>query len=187
MRPDTYNRYGAQLEYDVDMDRVRKEFVTLRDGLALLIPGANFINGKVTYEFKRARIIIDDVPQQTNELFFSPDELESIRMVDASPPVLVITTKSYAGTDTTSTIKLKEVKINAKKANDKPDLSTSSNLHGGGNADQVIMGDKLGNCVTLADCLNGRVFWSDIWGRRYAPKHTRTKPSGFGAVDGVDR
>jgi hypothetical protein len=52
---------------------------------------------------------------------------------------------------------LRVVNIIAKKEHTS-DLSNSANLHGGGNADQVIMGDKVLNCVTLSDCLQGRVF-----------------------------
>ncbi len=52
---------------------------------------------------------------------------------------------------------LKEVVIKAKKSQ-KPDLSHSANLHGGGNADQVILADKLNNCANLSDCLRGIVF-----------------------------
>jgi len=52
---------------------------------------------------------------------------------------------------------LKEVIIKGKKDN-RPDLSHSSNLHGGGNADQVVMGDKLGACVFVSDCLSSKVF-----------------------------
>jgi hypothetical protein len=73
-------------------------------------------------------------------------------------PELILTTKRYAGTDTTSTVKLKQVTIQAKKINKAPDLSNSANLNGGGNADQVIMGDKIEGCIILSDCLNGKVF-----------------------------
>jgi hypothetical protein len=73
------------------------------------------------------------------------------------PATLVVTTKRYAGTDTASTMKLKQVSIRAQRINQKPDMSQSANIHGGGNADQVIMGDKVDGCITLSDCLLGRV------------------------------
>jgi len=49
---------------------------------------------------------------------------------------------------------LKEVTIKARK-DAKPDLSYSSNLHGGGQANQVIMGKELSECTRLSDCLRG--------------------------------
>ncbi|AMR30565.1 hypothetical protein A0256_03560 [Mucilaginibacter sp. PAMC 26640] len=67
---------------------------------------------------------------------------------------IVVTTKRIAGTDTTV---LKQVTVIAKKL--KRTVPTrSANLHGAGNADQVIFDDKLGNCASLADCLRGKVF-----------------------------
>jgi hypothetical protein len=51
---------------------------------------------------------------------------------------------------------LKEVKIQAKRIDKGPDLSSSANLNGPGNADQVIMGGEL-NCGVLSDCLIGKI------------------------------
>lgn len=65
-----------------------------------------------------------------------------------------MTTRQFSGTDTTM---LRGVIIKAKRVNAPPDLSISSNLHGGGNADQVILGSKFVGCATLADCLTGKV------------------------------
>jgi TonB-dependent SusC/RagA subfamily outer membrane receptor len=48
---------------------------------------------------------------------------------------------------------LKEVKIVDKKNK----VKNSSNLNGGGNADAVINADQLQNCITLSQCLQGRV------------------------------
>jgi hypothetical protein len=68
---------------------------------------------------------------------------------------IVITTKRRAGTDTTV---LKQVTITAKKIK-KAEVTRSSNLHGPGNADQVLMADQLGaNCANLSDCLRGKLF-----------------------------
>jgi len=52
-------------------------------------------------------------------------------------------------------IKLKEIKIKGYKP-PKPDIPNSANLNGPGNADYVLMGDKLEDCVTL-DCLYGKI------------------------------
>jgi hypothetical protein len=51
---------------------------------------------------------------------------------------------------------LKEVVIKARK-DKKPDLSTSANLHGGGQANQVIMGKDLNECVKLSECLASKL------------------------------
>jgi hypothetical protein len=53
---------------------------------------------------------------------------------------------------------LKEVKIRGNKPPKKPDLPYSANLNGSGRANQVIMGDQVGGCITLSDCLQGKVF-----------------------------
>lgn len=77
---------------------------------------------------------------------------------------------------------LKTVNIVGLKKAKKPDLTSSSNLHGGGNADQVIMYDKLGNCIDLADCLNGKVFGVTFSGGNAS--NTR-KPGGLGGSTGM--
>ncbi len=46
-------------------------------------------------------------------------------------------------------IQLAEVKVTEKK----PLVKNSSNLNGAGNADQIITGDQLKNCITLIQCL----------------------------------
>lgn len=50
-------------------------------------------------------------------------------------------------------ILLDEVRVSEKK----PPLKNSSNLNGAGRADAVITGDKLRNCVTIEQCLQGQV------------------------------
>ena len=55
-------------------------------------------------------------------------------------------------------VQLKQVNIKGYKPPKTPDLSNSSNLNGPGHADQIIMGDQLDGCVTIADCLQGKVF-----------------------------
>ncbi|MEO7215810.1 TonB-dependent receptor plug domain-containing protein [Mucilaginibacter sp.] len=94
---------------------------------------------------------------------YLPSEIESVKSGAAGDiqeaqkqnAYLVITTKRRAGTDTTV---LKQVNITAQKVK-KSEVTRSSNLHGAGNADQVIMGDKLGaNCANLSDCLRGKIF-----------------------------
>jgi hypothetical protein len=54
-------------------------------------------------------------------------------------------------------IQLKQVNIHGNRPPKKPELTFSSNLNGPGHADQIIMGKDVQGCVTLSDCLEGRV------------------------------
>jgi len=161
-KPDIYNNYGAVSEYDVDMARLGREFSKIEDALTLVIPGLNGLNHHYAYENRPIKILIDGFPGKADDLnYFSPKEVESIRVISGtglSSPTLLLTTKRYAGTDTVSTVKLKQVNIQGKKIKPDPYLAASANLHGGGNADQVIMGKDLGGCINLSDCLTGKVF-----------------------------
>lgn len=150
--PDRFNSYGTALERNLDMARAR-EYQTVGEAVRYLAPGF------------RGKAVVDGLEIDSNSYFgYSWDEIQSVRLIEPNGfdirtgrfnelGFIYVTTKRYAGTDTTI---LKEVVISAKR-NTQPDLSRSSNLHGGGNADQVIMGDKLGDCINLADCLRGRV------------------------------
>ena len=53
-------------------------------------------------------------------------------------------------------IQLKQVNIQSYKPNIHS-IPNSSNLHGGGNADQIIMGDKIGECPDISNCLIGKI------------------------------
>ena len=74
--------------------------------------------------------MIDGFIRDPDEVdYLSVTELEDVRIIDSSgtnPATLMITTKRYAGTDTASSVKLKEVTIRAKKTA-KP---SPSNLYG---------------------------------------------------------
>ena len=157
-----YNNYGSVSEYDVDMNKLSAEYFNITDALTLLIPGFIGFNHHYSYERQPISVMIDGLSRKIDDLnFFLPNEVESIRMISGTGttrPELILTTKRYVGTDTASTVKLKQVNIQAKKINKAPDLSNSANLNRGGNADQVIMGDKIEGCITLSDCLNGKVF-----------------------------
>jgi hypothetical protein len=52
---------------------------------------------------------------------------------------------------------LKEITVKERKPRKEPDLTGSANLNGPGHADQIIMDDQLDNCISLADCLNGKL------------------------------
>ena len=154
VKPDLYNDYGTVPERNLDMKRVN-DFTSVDQAIHELAPSFN------------GRVIIDGLEITPSILStYVPREINDIRLVDGGgydrlhakpdkPPYIILTTKRYAGTDTTV---LKEVVIKAKKINKGPDLSNSENLNGPGNADQVIMGDKIEGCVILSDCLNGWVF-----------------------------
>ena len=93
------------------------------------------------------------------------EKFSDISVENMSPKVISAMQKDYTDNEKRiqanpekSITNLKEVNIRAQKINSKPNLAGSSNLNGAGNADQVIMGDKVEGCVTLSDCLQGKVF-----------------------------
>jgi hypothetical protein len=157
-KPDIYNGYGTDLERSVDMKRVG-DYPSIFEAIKALVPG---------FRVAKIKIVIDGLELDDSSIAstYSADEIQSIRVVDEGgydrihggndkPGYIILTTKRFAGTDTTI---LKEIKIVAKKSIKKPEIVNSSNLNGAGNADQVIMGDKMEGCVTLSDCLQGKVF-----------------------------
>jgi len=116
------------------------------------------------------------------------NSLTRLAETDSLPPQLSIAlTKSYQDEEkmylkNKSTI-LKEVKIHSVYDPDKnkPDLSTSSNIHGGGEADQVVMGIDLvkRGCIDLKECLR-------ISGNTYEIKKFLSKPTPpLTYIDGV--
>jgi hypothetical protein len=165
-KPDRFNNYGTLLERDLNMARIR-DYPSIADAIKDLALGVHiskvFLDGMELYS--NNGIVLSTYPI---------NEIQEVRLIDLNSTatkegILMITTKKYAGTDTTI---LKGVTIQAKKTSKQPDLSNSANLHGGGNADQVIMGDKVLNCVVLSTCLQGRVFGVNF-GRDGTPINTR--------------
>jgi len=86
--------------------------------------------------------------------------------------LILITTKQFAGTDTSKMAlvknnplnrNLKEVNIKGRKnagtenAPWKAVVTTSANLNGPGNADQVLTGQDVDGCLTLGDCLQAKI------------------------------
>ncbi|MBV8388611.1 MAG: hypothetical protein JO080_02300 [Mucilaginibacter sp.] len=156
-KPDQFNNYGTAFERSLDMNRAR-DYANIFEAIRYLVPS-----------FRGGKVILNGLDLGSDSYIlanYSINVLEEVRLVDPfgydvehhmhnTQGSIVITTKEYVGTDTTV---LKGVTIKAKKEHKEPDLSSSANLHGGGNADQVIMGDKVSGCVTLSDCLQGKVF-----------------------------
>jgi hypothetical protein len=81
-------------------------------------------------------------------------------------------------------ITLKQVQIKGYRKPPPPDLSGSANLHGGGNADQVIMGDNLGVCVHVSDCLIGKIH-GVVFSQNGEPLNTRGMGKMSIIVDGT--
>jgi len=93
--------------------------------------------------------------------------------VDAITAELPVTTKPDSVqkrmqqiTDLRNRRMLKEVTIKGHKIykREDPDLTYSTNMNGPGHADQIIMQDDLDGCVTLTDCLTGKLRGIDIKG-----------------------
>ena len=163
-KPDNYNLNGTMPERLVDMKRI-KDYVAIDQALLRGVPFLSIsMNGTLKYEGSPVSIILDGTRATLDMLYaYLPGEIDNIRLVSAGgwedggprPGYIVIETKKRAGTDTTV---LKQVNITAKKVK-KNVVTRSSNLHGPGNADQVLMGDQLGaNCANIADCLRGKLF-----------------------------
>ncbi len=202
VKPGINNRYGADLPYTISGDKLR-QFGSLVQGLQVTLPLALYVNGKFIASKKPYKniplyVVIDDKLVAQSELDrISPDEVEDVKILeggayktlygiigdahhnvgvgifnpDGDDYIIDVTTKQYAGTDTVSTIKLKQVNINTKKAQKVPELTHSDNLNGPGNADQVIMGDVLDGCLMLSDCLDGRLTGVRFVGRQGDPRY----------------
>ncbi|HTI57366.1 TonB-dependent receptor plug domain-containing protein, partial [Mucilaginibacter sp.] len=84
---------------------------------------------------------------------------------------------------------LNTVTIKGLKKKKEPDLQFSSNLNGAGRANQVIMYDQLGNCIDLADCLNGKLlgvtFTTDGHARNLRSKSLGKSPNMSIIIDGI--
>lgn len=142
-------------------------YTSMREVVLKALPFYKEVDGGLSTTGRKggpANILLDGTLVSLDNLYaYLPSEIESVKAGDAGDiqegqkqsAFLVITTKRRAGTDTTV---LKQVNITAKKVK-KNVVTRSSNLHGPGNADQVIMGDQLGGgCAYIADCLRGKLF-----------------------------
>lgn len=69
---------------------------------------------------------------------------------------------------------LKQVNIKGYKRAETPKIVNSANLNGPGNADQIIMDDKIQGGITLSDCLQGKAFGVTFTGG--APHNLRKLP-----------
>jgi len=110
------------------------------------------INAKKTDNSSRVNINLDkpDYPPVTNTNYEYLDTIKRSAWVTESMQKQFEQRKSLR-----NGIMLKQVNI--KSAKEQPPITHSANLNGPGNADQVIMGDKLVGCPNLADCLVSRI------------------------------
>ena len=179
-KPNRFNNYGTREEHFVDMTRLSgysslKEALYATLGLTLL---PHNIGASIDGRVLRMNDLAAYLPQEVEQV----GVIYSIRT--GRPSFIEVTTKRNAGTDTTV---LKNVTITARKINKGPDLTGSSNLNGPGHADQVLMGDKLSDCINLADCLNGKLFGVMFKnGKPYNSRSIgRSKTSMILIVDGI--
>lgn len=70
---------------------------------------------------------------------------------------------------------LKQVNIKGYKRAEAPKIVNSANLNGPNQADQIIMGDKMDGCITISDCLQGKVP-GVAFARDGAPLNLRRSP-----------
>ncbi|MBD1392122.1 hypothetical protein [Mucilaginibacter glaciei] len=156
-KPDRFNMNGVLPERLIDVSRIKLQN-SLQEAARWAIPGIFSQDGTLTYEGRSLAVSVNGLRMTVSDLAaYDPAEIDNIRLISGSyttSPLLLFTTKSSVGTDTTV---LKEVVVKAKRSKSQL-LTRSSNLHGAGNADQVLMGDKLVGCVNIADCLRGKLF-----------------------------
>jgi len=101
-----------------------------------------------------------DQPQPANPL--------PVYTLVANPQVTTAMLQSYKDDEqlllAAKGTQLKEVSIRAgyDPNKNKPDLSTSANLNGPGQADQIVMGKDLVGCTTLATCLIGKLAFVSV-------------------------
>ncbi|WP_114941047.1 TonB-dependent receptor [Mucilaginibacter endophyticus] len=141
----------------VDKDASLKDALYMNEPLAHINVSAaknDILNGNGT-------IIVDGAALDASLLsVYRVDEIESVSLIwqppisDSNHPLIYITTKRYAGTDTTV---LKEVTIRSTKTN-KANYRGYSAGKLGPPPDQVIMGEKLVGCTKLSDCLRNQIF-----------------------------
>jgi hypothetical protein len=144
-----------------------QSYPSMRDVILNALPGYKMVGDVLIKAGKTGGptdIFLDGSFVSIDNLYaYLPSEIESFKTGDVGDvqeaqkqnTYIVITTKRRAGTDTTV---LKQVTIMAKKVK-KNVVTRSSNLHGAGNADQVLMGDQIGaNCINISDCLRNKIF-----------------------------
>lgn len=160
--PNDFNRNGTNQQVNVNMAKLRTlKDASLKDALYSTEPRAQIkLGGAYKNDILNGNtpMLVDGVLVDEQQLaFYKVDEIESVQLVfgtGGNKPRFVITTRRYAGTDTTV---LKEVNIRSTKTN-KASYKGYSAGKLGPPPDQVIMGEKLTGCVKLSDCLRNKVF-----------------------------
>ena len=137
-KPDIYNNYGTNYEYEVNLGQL-KDFFNLKEAIAHKIPGVSTnIKGKLSYDGAYLAVFINGLQREQDDLnIYDLADIESIRLIDGHSPSLIVTTHPFTARDSIH-IKLKEVKINAKKA-EKPGKAN----HFGTDAPYTISADRL--------------------------------------------
>ena len=163
-KPNQFNGNNSYQQRAVNMTKLRGyNDSSLKDALYMVEPLAHIdistsnkdiLNGNGT-------IIIDGAEIDASSLSaYRVNEIESVSLIwqppinDSKHPKIFITTKRYAGTDTTL---LKEVTIRSTKTNKSTYKGYSAGKLGP-QPDQIIMGEKLTGCNKLSDCLRNKVF-----------------------------
>jgi hypothetical protein len=163
-KPNEFNGNNSYQQRAVNMAKLRGyNDSSLKDALYMSEPLAHidistskndFLNGNRT-------IIVDGAAVDASLLSsYRVSEIESVSLIwqppinDSKHPLIYITTKRYAGTDTTV---LKEVNIRSTKTN-KASYKGYSAGRLGVAPEQTIMGEKLTGCTKLSDCLRSQVF-----------------------------
>ncbi|SEO44912.1 hypothetical protein SAMN05192574_108126 [Mucilaginibacter gossypiicola] len=163
-KPNQFNGDNSYQQRAVNMTKLRGyNDSSLKDGLYMVEPLAHIDISASNKDILNGNgiIIVDGAATDASMLStYKVSEIESVSLIWQPPiieskhPLIYITTKRYAGTDTTV---LKEVNIRSTKTN-KSSYKGYSAGKLGPQPDQIIMGEKLTGCIKLSDCLRNKVF-----------------------------
>lgn len=163
-KPNQFNGNNSYQQRAVNMTKLRGyDDSSLKDALYMVEPLAHIDISTSNKDILNGNgiIIVDGAATDASLLStYRVSEIESVSLIwqppitDSKHPLIYITTKRYAGTDTTV---LKEVNIRSTKTNKSTYKGYSAGKLGP-QPDQIIMGEKLMGCTKLSDCLRNKVF-----------------------------
>jgi len=202
IKPDQSNLWGTVKPDAVITSYQLADYATITAAIMVKAPGLYYKNGKIydPVALKQSLFKKDPIPIPVAingfliDRFANIDDLiqgnliddvkimqgsgiklsYGIPIADPNDKVIVITTKKFAGTDTSSNekiklnaanhnINLKQIDIKGRKnagtelAPWKTAVVGSANLNGPGMADQVITDSQLDGCLTISDCLQSKI------------------------------
>jgi hypothetical protein len=177
-KPNEFNGNNSYQQRAVNMAKLRGyNDSSLKDALYMVEPLVHIDISTLNKDILNGNgsIIVDGAATDGALLSsYRVSEIESVSLIwhppinDPKHPLIYITTKRYAGTDTTV---LKEVKIRSTKTNKASYKGYSAGKLGAA-PDQIIMSEKLTGCIKLSDCLRSKIL-GVTFDQQGAPTNTR--------------